>query len=66
MIAFPLKEKVESKVNSIKSPDVMPIENVFASIMQLLENKPSSTIEQLNKLAKLQATLVRNYDPLAR
>ena len=66
MIAFLLKEKVESKVNSIKSPDFMPIENVFASIMQLLENKPSSTVEQLNKLAKLQATLVRNYDPLAR
>ena len=53
MIAFLLKEKVESKVNSIKSPDFMPIENVFASIMQLLENKPSSTVEQLNKLAKL-------------
>ena len=50
MIAFLLKEKVESKVNSIKSPDVMPIENVFARIEQLLENRPSRTILQLKEV----------------
>ena len=46
---FLQREKVKSKVIPGNSPDVMPIENLFSRIKQILDNRPTRTIKQLKR-----------------
>ena len=49
MTTFLQREKVKSKVIPGNSPDVMPIENPFSRIKQILDNRPTRTIKQLKR-----------------
>ena len=46
---FLQKEKVKSEVIPGNSPDVMPIENLFGRIKQILNSRPTRTITQLKR-----------------
>ena len=46
---FLQREKVKSKVIPGNSPDVMPIENLFSRIKQILDNRLIRTIKQLKR-----------------
>ena len=46
---FLQRKKVKSKVIPGNSPDVMPIENLFSRIKQILDNRPTRTIKQLKR-----------------
>ena len=43
---FLQRKKVKSKVIPGNTPDVMPIENLFSRIEQILDNRPTRTIKQ--------------------
>ena len=46
---FLQREKVKSKVIPGNSPHVMPIENLFSRIKQILDNRLIRTIKQLKR-----------------
>ena len=46
---------VKSKFSPGTSPDLMPIENPFARVKQLLEGRPTGTLRQLKVLILLNS-----------
>ena len=60
--AFLEEEKVKVKMIPGNSPDIMPIENVFGRMKQLLENRPTRTIPELKKeVVKVWRSLPNDY-----
>ena len=41
------KSGVKSKTSHGSSPDLMPVENTFSRVKQILENRPTKTLAQL-------------------